>query len=57
MRTYKVIVDGEEVFRDASRKRTQDEADRWAGVEYGHLQDVEVLDPEGFAVDRNGNRI
>ena len=57
MSTYKVVVDGEVVFRNASRSRAQAEADLYAGVEYGHLQDVEVLDPEGFTVDRNGRRI
>ena len=57
MSTYKVVVDGEVVFRNASRSRAQAEADLYAGVEYGHLQDVEVLDPEGFTVDRNGSRV
>jgi hypothetical protein len=55
--TYKVAVDGEIVYRSASRSRAQAEADAYMAVEYGHLQDVEVLDPEGFAVDRNGNRV
>jgi hypothetical protein len=57
VKTYKVMVDGELVYRNASRSRAQAEADRYMGVEYGHLQDVEVLDPEGFTVDRNGHRI
>lgn len=57
MKIFKVMVDGEVVYRNASRSRAQAEADAYMGVEYAHLQEVEVLDPEGFTVDRNGNRV
>lgn len=55
--TYKVVVDGEVVYRAVSCARAQAEADMYTGVEYGHLQDVEVVDPQGFTVDRSGRRI
>jgi hypothetical protein len=57
VKIFKVMVDGEVVYRNASRSRAQAEADAYMGVEYAHLQEVEVLDPEGFTVDRNGNRV